>query len=254
MKLEGKVAIVTGAASGIGRASAVLFAAEGAAVALVDRDEHGLGECQAAIESGGGRAAAFVVADVGTPGAAEPVAAEAQRRWGGIHVLMTAAGHSCGGTVETTSAEDWEAVYRTNVGGTWLWAKAVIPLMRRAGGGAIVTVASQLALAGGRESSAYIAAKGAVISLTRTMALDFAKDGIRVNALAPGPIETPMLARSFARQLDPDAARQQARLRNPLGRFGIPEEVAKGARYLASADSSFVTGAILPIDGGWLAA
>ncbi|HKG77198.1 MAG TPA: SDR family oxidoreductase [Beijerinckiaceae bacterium] len=254
MKLEGKVAIVTGAASGIGRASAVLFAAEGAAVALVDRDEHGLGECQAAIESGGGRAAAFVVADVGTPGTAESVAAEAQRRWGGIHVLMTAAGHSCGGTVETTSAEDWEAVYRTNVGGTWLWAKAVIPLMRRAGGGAIVTVASQLALAGGRESSAYIAAKGAVISLTRTMALDFAKDGIRVNALAPGPIETPMLARSFARQLDPDAARQQARLRNPLGRFGIPEEVAKGARYLASADSSFVTGAILPIDGGWLAA
>jgi 2-keto-3-deoxy-L-fuconate dehydrogenase len=117
-----------------------------------------------------------------------------------------------------------------------------------------VTVASQLALAGGRESSAYIAAKGAVISLTRTMALDFAKDAIRVNALAPGAIETPMLAASFARQPDPEAARERARLRHPLARFGIPAEVAKGALYLASADSSFVTGAILPIDGGWLAA
>jgi NAD(P)-dependent dehydrogenase (short-subunit alcohol dehydrogenase family) len=254
MKLEGKVAVVTGAASGIGRATAVLFAAEGAAVTLVDRDARGLSECQAAIESGGGRAAAFVVADVGAPGTAEPVAAEARRRWGGIHVLMTAAGDSCGGTVETTSVEDWDAVMRTNLGGTWLWAKAVFPLMRRAGGGSIVTVASQLALAGGRESSAYIAAKGAVISLTRTMALDFAKDAIRVNALAPGAIETPMLAASFARQPDPEAARERARLRHPLARFGIPAEVAKGALYLASADSSFVTGAILPIDGGWLAA
>src|SRR4051794_1729500 len=123
MKLEGKVAVVTGAASGIGRASALIFAAEGAAVALVDRDAGGLESCQAAIESGGGRAAAFALGDVGTPGAAEPVAAEAQRRWGGIHVLMTAAGHSCGGPGENTSGEGWGAGCRTKVGGDWALGK-----------------------------------------------------------------------------------------------------------------------------------
>lgn len=254
MKLLGKVAVVTGAASGIGQESALLFAQEGACVALIDRDARGLEETQAKIEAGGGTAAAYVVADVGTRGAAVPVIAEVQRRWGGIGVLMTAAGHSCGGTVETTSFKDWEGVFRTNVGGTWLWAKAVIPAMRSVAGGSIITVASQLALAGGRDSSAYVAAKGAVLSLTRTMALDFARDSIRVNAIAPGAIETPMLARSFARQGDPDAARERARARHPLSRFGRSEEVAKGALYLASDDSSFVTGTILVIDGGWLAA
>ena len=154
----------------------------------------------------------------------------------------------------TTAPEDWDAVFRTNVGGTWLWARAAIPSMKTRGGGSIVTFASQLALAGGRNNSAYIAAKGAIISLTRTMALDFSADHIRVNAIAPGAIETPMLARSFARQADPDAARDASIKRHPMARLGLPEEIAEAALYLAGDGSSFVTGTTLVVDGGWLAA
>ena len=171
----------------------------------------------------------------------------------GIDVLLTAAGFSCGGTVLTTRPGDWDAVMRTNLGGTWLWARAVLPAMQAAGRGSIVTVASQLARAGGRGNSAYIAAKGAILSLTRTMALDFAADGIRVNAILPGAIETPLLARSFARHAVPEAVREASRQRHPMGRFGWAEEVAQAALYLAGDASSFTTGTELVVDGGWLA-
>jgi 2-keto-3-deoxy-L-fuconate dehydrogenase len=253
MKLQGRVAVVTGGASGIGRASALLFAQEGASTAVVDRDAASAKATVCAIVDQGGTAAAVVV-DVGNVNAGQQIVTEVVQRWDRIDILMTAAGISCGGTVETTSVEDWDNVFRVNVGGTWLIAKSVIPLMRQGGGGSIVTISSQLALAGGRCSSAYIAAKGAILSLTRTMALDFAADGIRVNAIAPGAIDTPMLARSFARQADAQAAREHARLRHALARFGKPEEIAKAALYLASDDASFVTGSVLVIDGGWLAA
>ena len=169
-------------------------------------------------------------------------------------MLVTAAGFSCGGTVLTTAPDDWDAVFRANVGGTWLFARAVIPHMQRQGGGSIITFGSQLALAGGRGNSAYIAAKGAILSLTRTMALDFAADRIRVNAIAPGAIETPMLARSFARHADPESVRETSRNRHAMKRLGLPDEVAKAALYLASDDSSFTTGTTLVVDGGWLAA
>ena len=175
-------------------------------------------------------------------------------RHGRLDVLMTAAGWSCGGTVVTTDPADWDAVFRTQVGGTWLWARAAIPQMQRQGNGSIVTVASQLAIAGGKNNSAYIAAKGAIISLTRTMAVDFATDGIRINAIAPGAIETPMLKRSFARHADSDAVRETSRNRHAMKRFGQPGEVAEAALYLASDASSFTTGTVLPVDGGWLAA
>jgi 2-keto-3-deoxy-L-fuconate dehydrogenase len=126
--------------------------------------------------------------------------------------------------------------------------------MQRQHKGSIITVASQLAIAGGRNNSAYIAAKGAIISLTRTMAVDFATDGIRVNAIAPGAIETPLLQRSFARHADPGAVRETSRNRHAMRRFGKPEEIAEAALYLASDASSFTTGTVLPVDGGWLAA
>jgi NAD(P)-dependent dehydrogenase (short-subunit alcohol dehydrogenase family) len=167
---------------------------------------------------------------------------------------MTAAGISVGGTVLTTEPDAWNEVFRVNVGGTWLWARAVLPGMRQRGSGAIVTVASQLAMAGGRGNSAYIASKGAVISLTRTMALDFAADGIRVNAVLPGATDTPLLNRSFARHADPQAARAASQARHPLGRFARVEEVAEAALYLASDAAGFTTGVCLPVDGGWLAA
>jgi 2-keto-3-deoxy-L-fuconate dehydrogenase len=253
MKLADRVAVVTGAGSGIGRAVALLFAQEGARVALIDRDEAGLAASLAAIEAAGGRAMTRC-SDVGEPGTADRDAQAVIEAWGRIDVLVTAAGFSCGGTVTTTDPADWDAVYRANVGGTWLWARAVIPDMERRGKGAIVTLASQLALAGGRSNSAYLAAKGAILSLTRTMALDYAEAGIRVNALVPGAIDTPLLARGLARNADPEAAAKRSRQRHAMGRFGTVEEVARGALFLASDDSSFTTGSTLMIDGGWLAA
>lgn len=253
MRLSGKRAIVTGGGSGIGQAIALRFAAEGARVAVVDRDAAGAAATVGMIMAAGGAGGA-VVCDVGEPEAVEESAREILAYSDAIDILVTAAGFSCGGTVLTTAVEDWDAVFKTNVGGTWLWAKAVIPVMQARGGGAIVTFASQLAIAGGRGNSAYIAAKGAILSLTRTMALDFAPHRIRVNAIAPGAIETPMLARSFARHPEPDKVRDASRRRHALERFGRPEEIAEAALYLASDAAAFTTGTTLVVDGGWLAA
>jgi len=253
MRLSGRVAIITGAGSGIGRASALLLAREGAFVALVDRDAAGAEQTLAMLREGGGSGSVHV-GDVGEAEFARATVEAAVAKGGRLDVLMTAAGFSCGGTVVTTDPADWDAVFRTNVGGTWLWARAAVPIMQRQGRGAIITLASQLAIAGGRRNSAYIAAKGAIVSLTRTMAVDFATDGIRVNAIAPGAIDTPLLRRSFARHADPDAARELSRQRHAMKRFGEAEEVARAALYLASDESSFTTGVVLPVDGGWLAA
>jgi 2-keto-3-deoxy-L-fuconate dehydrogenase len=199
MRLQGLTAIITGAASGIGRASAKLFAEEGARLALVDRDAVGLAETASLVGE-----ATTHVGDVGDASLAETVVGDVVARHGRLDILMTAAGFSVGGTVLTTSLEDWDAVFRANVGGTWLWARAAVPQMQRQKSGSIITLASQLAVAGGKGNSAYIAAKGAIVSLTRTMAVDFATDGIRVNAIAPGAIDTPMLRRSFARHANSD--------------------------------------------------
>jgi NAD(P)-dependent dehydrogenase (short-subunit alcohol dehydrogenase family) len=253
MRLEGRTAVVTGAGSGIGRASALRFAAEGAFIALVDRDVTGLQETLASIRDAGAYASLHV-GDVGDAEFANTVVADIVARHGRLDVLMTAAGISCGGTVLTTDPADWDAVFRTNVGGTWLWARAAVPQMQRQGCGSIVTLASQLAIAGGKGNSAYIAAKGAIISLTRTMAVDFATDGVRVNAIAPGAIDTPMLRRSFARHADSDSVREASRNRHAMKRFGLAEEVAETALHLASDASSFTTGTVMPVDGGWLAA
>jgi 2-keto-3-deoxy-L-fuconate dehydrogenase len=253
MRLKDRIAIITGAGSGIGRASALLFAREGAFVALVDRDEAGMRETLDAIRGVEGDGSMHQ-GDVGDGDFADASVEEVKSQHGRLDVLMTAAGWSCGGTVVTTDPADWDAVFRTHVGGTWLWARAAIPQMQRRRSGSIITVASQLAIAGGKGNSAYIAAKGAIISLTRTMAVDFAADGIRVNAIAPGAIETPLLRRSFARHADSDAVRETSRNRHAMKRFGKTEEVAEAALYLASEASSFTTGIILPVDGGWLAA
>jgi 2-keto-3-deoxy-L-fuconate dehydrogenase len=249
MRLQGRTAIITGAGSGIGRASAKLFAEEGAQLALVDREAVGLRETVSLV----GGATAHV-GDVGDASFAESVVGDVVARHGRLDILMTAAGFSCGGTVLTTDPADWDAVFRTNVGGTWLWARAAIPQMQRQKSGSIITLASQLAIAGGKGNSAYIAAKGAIVSLTRTMAVDFATDGIRVNAIAPGAIDTPMLRRSFARHANADEVRDGSRNRHAMKRFGQAEEIAQSALHLASDASSFMTGTVMVVDGGWLAA
>ena len=244
MRLDGKVAVITGGASGIGLASALRFAEAGARVAVVDQD----GDAVAKLPPG----ILGLVADVGDPGRVTDCAARVTDSLGPIQVLMTCAGISVGKTIEDTTPEEWDRVFRVNVTGTYLWMRAALPGMTA--GASIVTVASQLARAGARANAAYVASKGAVISLTQTVALDVAPRGIRVNALLPGAIETPLLARSFGRRPDPAAARDASRARHPLGRFGRAEEVAEAALYLASDASAFTTGIALPVDGGWLAA
>ncbi len=243
-RLAGKVALVTGGASGIGLATARLFAQEGARLCLVDRDA-------AALDAAAIPGALLRCGDVGADGQAEADVAAVLAQWGRIDVLVTAAGFSSGGTALTISPADFAAVMRVHVWGTWLYARAVIPGMTP--GGSIVTVSSQLARAGGRNNVAYIAAKGAILSLTKTMALDHVADGIRVNAILPGAIETPLLRRSFARAPDPAVPRAASVARHPMARLGRAEEVAEAALYLASEASSFTTGTELVVDGGWLA-
>jgi 2-keto-3-deoxy-L-fuconate dehydrogenase len=252
MKLKDQVAIVTGAASGIGAASARLFAAEGARVALVDLDKEGLGQVAAAIEAKGGTAITLP-ADVSNDAATAAGVAQVMERWGRIDVLMTAAGISLGGTVDVVEEAAWDRTFAVNVKGTYLWVHYAIKPMIAAKSGAIVTVGSQLAQSSLGTNAAYIASKGAIASFTKTIAVDHAPQGIRVNALMPGVIDTPMPARSLLRQKDPDAARAFWKQRHPMGRIGQPEEVARAALFLASEDSSFITGTLLFVDGGWTA-
>ena len=248
MKLKDKVAIITGGASGIGAATARLFAAEGARVALVDRDASGLAKVAAEIAG-----ALTIEADVSSNAQAQAGVARVLKEWARIDVLMTAAGISLGGTVDKIDEEAWDRTFNVNVKGTYLWVHHAIKPMLAAKSGAIVTVGSQLAQSSIGNTAAYIASKGAIASFTQTIAVDHAAQGVRVNALMPGVIDTPMPARSIQRQADPEAARAFWKKRHPMGRIGQPEEVAKAALFLASDDSSFVTGTLLFVDGGWTA-
>lgn len=249
-RLDGKVAVVTGGASGIGLAAVRLFASEGAEIAIVDRDVAGLRED--AGEAGAGPLL-LLEGDVGDEAAVERHAAAIAERFGGFDVLLACAGWSNRRSVPDTPLAEWEGVLNTNLTGSFLWSRAAIASMRARGGGAIVLIASQLAFAGGRRNAAYIASKGAVVSLVRTMAVDHASEGIRVNAIAPGATWTPLLESGLREARDPAAAEAWSISRHPLGRFGRPEEVARAALFLSSDDSSFTTGSCLMVDGGWRA-
>ena len=247
MKLKNKVAIITGGASGIGAATARLFAAEGAKVALVDQSEEGLAGVAAGLD------AITIQADVSSDAQARAGVAKVIEKWGRIDVLMTAAGMSAGGTVDAIDEAAWDRTFDVNVKGTFLWIHYAIQHMIAAKSGAIITIGSQLAQSSPGKNAAYVASKGAIASFTKTMAVDHARQGIRVNALMPGVIDTPMPARSLKRYADPDKMRAYWNERHPMGRIGQPEEVAKAALFLACDDSSFVTGHLLFVDGGWTA-
>jgi NAD(P)-dependent dehydrogenase (short-subunit alcohol dehydrogenase family) len=252
MKLHERVAVITGAASGIGAAIARRFRSEGAKVALVDRDAPLLDEVLRALD-GDERVKTAAVADVSDAVGARDGIAQVISRWGRIDVLVTAAGISIGGTVTSTDEAAWDRVFAVNVKGTYVWAHEAIPHMTVSGRGSIVTIGSQLAISSGGNNAAYIASKGAIVSLTRTMAVDHAKHGIRVNALMPGSIDTPMARRSLQRYADPQETAALWAKRHALGRLGKAEEVANAALFLASDDSSFTTGSLLFVDGGWTA-
>jgi len=251
-RLEGRTAIITGGGSGIGRATALRFGAEGAAVLVVDLDEAGAaGTVEAMAEHG--HPAAWMAADVTDPAAAERGVAQAVETFGSVDVLMTGAGISVGRRVVETDPDDWDRVFAVNVKGSYLWMRAAIPTMVAQGSGSVILIASQLGVAGGMGNAAYIASKGAVIALARTTAVDYATAGVRVNSILPGATETPLLDRSFGRLPDPETARARSLARHPMGRFGTADEVAAAALYLASDESSFTTGTELRVDGGWLA-
>ena len=252
MKLKDRVAIVTGGASGIGAASARLFAAEGAKLALVDQDNVGLGQVAADIEAAGG-SAIIIPADVSSDTEARAGVDRVIEKWGRVDVLLTAAGMSTGGTVDTIEEAAWDRTFAVNVKGTYLWIHYAIKSMIENRSGAIVTIGSQLAQSSPGKNAAYVASKGAIASFTKTMAVDHAAQGIRINALMPGVIDTPMPAQSLKRYADPEAMRTFWKHRHPMGRIGKPEEVARAALFLACDDSSFVTGTLLFIDGGWTA-
>ena len=252
MKLKDRVAIVTGAASGIGAASSRLFAAEGAKLALVDQDKVGLGQLASDIEAAGGNAI-IIPADVSSDAEARAGVDRVIEKWGRIDVLLTAAGMSTGGTVDAIEEAAWDRTFDVNVKGTYLWIHYAIRSMIENKSGAIVTIGSQLAQSSPGKNAAYIASKGAIASFTKTMAVDHAAQGIRVNALMPGVIDTPMPANSLKRYADPEAMKTFWKHRHPMGRIGKPEEVARAALFLACEDSSFVTGTLLFIDGGWTA-
>jgi len=252
MDFAGKVAVVTGAGKGLGRACAAVFAREGAAVAVVDLDLAAAAEVAAAIVARGGEALALAV-DVASEEATCEMVERAARELGGIDVLVSNAGIQTYGSVVDTSLEVWQRTLAVNLTGVYLCARFCIPAMLARGGGAIVNVASVQGLATEPNLSAYAASKGGVIALTRTMALDYARRNIRVNCLCPGAMDTPMSLESFALAADPWEARRAGDAMQPLGRLGRADEVAEVALFLAGPRASFVTGNVYTADGGLLA-
>ncbi len=251
-RLDGKVAVVTGAGSGIGREAATLFAAEGARVVVADVAGDRAAAAVAAIESAGGTAIAVTV-DVSDQDQVAAMVAAAVDTFGGLHVAFNNAGifpEDDGGVLDTPP-ETWARVMEVNLKGVWLGCRAEVPAMLASGGGSIVNVASFVALVGAATAQiAYTASKGGVLAMTRELAVEYARKGIRANSICPGPIETPLLAELLA-----DPERRQRRLVHiPIGRFGRPEEIARAALFLASDDASFVTGSALVVDGGITAA
>ena len=249
-RLDGRVALITGGASGIGAAAARLFATEGAAVAVLDRD----GEAAARfVETLDGHPALALAADVTDREAVESATAEAVATFGRLDVLYNNAGVPAGfGPVSDLALADWNLSLAVNVTGTLLCTQAALPHLRAAGGGAIVNQSSVAALVGIPGLAAYSAAKGAVVALTRTLAAELAPGGIRVNAICAGTVDTPM-ARPLLEMRGQGDRERGARLtaeRYPIGRIGTPEEIARAALFLASDESSFVTGAVLTADGG----
>lgn len=249
-QLDGRVALVTGGASGIGRATGILFAKAGAAVVISDVSEEGGKATVRSIEENGGRSA-FVKADVSQPQQVEALINSTIELYGRLDCACNNAGIE--GTMAPTadcSEENWDRVIAINLKGVWLCMKHEIPVMMRQGAGAIVNMASVAGVVGFSDLPAYCASKGGIVQLTRTAALEYARDGIRVNAICPGGIQTPMIERIEA--FRENMATSLIAL-HPIGRLGTPEEIAEAVVWLCSDAASFVTGHMMVVDGGFTA-
>lgn len=252
MRLKGKACIVTGGGSGIGRATSQLFAREGAALAIVDKNKAAAEAVRNECASLGAEARA-IAADVSKSADAARMVDETVRAFGRLDVLINNAGYGIAGTVLDTDEQAWDDLMATNVRGVFLCAKFAIPAMKANGGGVIVNTASTVASIGIPNRAAYVASKGAVAALTRAIAVDHVADGIRCNAVAPGTIDSPYFREILGRSADAAGLRRQLEQRQLMGRLGTPEEIAAAILFLASDESRFATGSVLTMDGGWTA-
>ena len=252
-RLDGKVCVITGAGGGMGREAARRFSREGARVCVADMNDQA-GQTSAAEAGSHSGEAFFFKADVTDPASVQTMYAETADRYGGIDVLYNNAGimPEDDASILETETDAWQRVQDVNTKGVYLCCKYGIPYLLKRGGGSVINVASFVALVGAATSQiSYTASKGAVLSMSRELAVEFAKENIRVNALCPGPVETPLLLRLF--EADEDAA-QRRLVHVPMGRMARPEEIVAGALFLASDDSSYVTGTTFLVDGGLTAA
>ena len=252
MRLPDKVALITGSGSGIGRAMAQVFSKEGARVIVADYSEEG-GQGTVDLVKAAGGEATFVRVDVTDAGSVRRMAASAMAAYGRVDILCNNAGVGSTDTVINTDEATWDRVFAVDVKGVFLCSKYMLPHMIAAGKGVVLNTASVAGLTGLVNRAAYCAAKGAVVTLTKAMALDHVGQGIRVNCICPGTVDTPWVAGLMNQSADPEATRQALVARFPMGRLAEAEEIAMGALYLVSDESAYMTGSALVIDGGFLA-
>lgn len=249
MRFTGKIAVVTGAASGIGRATCRRFAAAGARVACIDSDAAGLEQVCAELAATGA-SVSCIPADVSSSADVNAAIERVTREWNGVHLLVNVAGRNFEGDVAALDEQAWDACLAVNLKSVFLTSKAVWPWMIAQGEGVILNTSSVMGRVGAANAVAYAAAKAAIINLTRCLAVDGAAHGIRANVVCPGVVDTPVMSAVFGKQADPEAAQRRMTQQLPLNRMADPDEVAAAFVYLASDDARYVTGTELVIDGG----